>query len=82
MSEFRELTCKDISYIRAAIEGFIGQLKMDIESGEFDDERLDMQEDLLYYDKLLYTFQKAEKQSVELREVSSIGIKQRELPNK
>jgi hypothetical protein len=37
---------------------------------------------LLYYDKLLYTFQKAEKQSVELRGVSSIVIKQRETPKK
>ena len=83
MSDFKELTFKDISYIRAAIEGFIGQLKIEVESGELDDdERLDTQEDILYYDKLLYTFQKAEKQSVELREVSSICIKQRELPNK
>lgn len=83
MSEFKELTYKDISYIRAALESFIVQLKMDIESGELDDdERLDTQEDILYYEKLLYTFQKAEKQSVELREVSSIAIKQREVPNK
>jgi hypothetical protein len=78
MSNYKELTFKDISYIRAALEGFIGQLKMDIESGELDDdERLDMQEDFLYYEKLLYTFQKAEKQSVELKEVSSLVIKHR-----
>jgi hypothetical protein len=37
MSNFKELTFKDISYIRAALEGFIGQLKMNIESGELDD---------------------------------------------
>jgi hypothetical protein len=59
MSEYKALTFKDISYIRAAIEGYIGQLKFDIESAELDDdERLDTQEDLLYYDKLPNTFQK------------------------
>jgi len=79
MSNYKELTFKDISYIRTAQEGFSGQLKMDVESGELDDdEKLDAQEDLMYYEKLLYTFQKAEKQSVELREVSSLVIKQRE----
>jgi hypothetical protein len=39
--------------------------------------RLDTQEDLLYYEKLLHTFQKAEKQSVDLKEVESLVIKQR-----
>ena len=79
MSKYKELTFKDISYIRAALENFVGHLQMDIESGELDDdERLDTQEDILYYDKLLYTFQKAEKQSVELKEVASIVLKQRE----
>ena len=83
MSEFKELTYKDISYIRVALEGYIGLLSLDVECGELDDdERLDTQEDLLYYEKLLYTFQKAEKQSVELREVSSIVIKERGMPNK
>ena len=83
MSNFTELTFKDISYIRAALENHIGQLKLDIESGELgDDERLDTQEDLLYYGKLLHTFKKAEKQSVELREVSSIVVKKREPKNK
>ncbi len=67
MSELKELTYKDISYIRAAIEGFIGQLKMDLKSDELDDERLNTQENILYYEKLLYTFQKAEKQAVGLR---------------
>ncbi len=71
-------TFKEISYIRAALEGYIGLLKSDIESSELDDERLDTQEDLLFYDNLLYTFQKAEKQSVDLREVQSISIKQRD----
>lgn len=78
MSDFKELTYKDISFIRAAIEGYIGLLNLDIESGELDDdERFDIQDDLLYYEKLLYTFQKAEKQSVELRAVSSIAVKDR-----
>ncbi|WP_020409061.1 hypothetical protein [Hahella ganghwensis] len=79
MSKNRDLTYKEISYIRAALEGYIGLLKSDVDSGELDDdERLDIQEDLLFYDNLLYTFQKAEKQSVDLREVQSISIKQRD----
>lgn len=78
VSNVKELTFKDISYIRAALEGYIGLLNADIESGDIgEDERLDTQEDLLYYDKLLYEFQKAEKQSVDLREVTSIVIKGR-----
>lgn len=78
MSDSKELTFKEISYIRAALEGYIGLLKLDLESEDNDDdERLDTQEDLLYYDKLLYTFQKAEKQSVDLHEVSSLSIKSR-----
>ena len=79
MSDSKELTFKEISYIRAALEGYIGLLKLDVESEDIDDdERLDTQEDLLFYDKLLYTFQKAEKQSVDLKEVSSLSIKTRE----
>jgi len=83
MSTSRELTFKEISYIRAALEGYIGLLNEDINSNELgDDERLDTQEDIIFYDKILYTFQKAEKQSTELKEVQSISIKQREKPNK
>ena len=79
MSDSKELTFKEISYIRAALEGYIGLLKLDAESEDIDDdERLDTQEDLLFYDKLLYNFQKAEKQSVDLKEVSSLSIKTRE----
>ena len=79
MSDSKELTFKEISYIRAALEGYIGLLKLDVESEDIDDdERLETQEDLLFYDKLLYTFQKAEKQSVDLKEVSSLSIKTRE----
>jgi len=72
MSTSRELTFKEISYIRAALEGYIGLLNEDINSNELgDDERLDTQEDIIFYDKILY-----------LKEVQSISIKQREKPNK
>ncbi|AWF80227.1 MULTISPECIES: hypothetical protein [Microbulbifer] len=78
MSELRELSYKEISYIRSALEGYIGLLKLDIESEEIDDdERMDLQEDLLFYEKLLYTFQKSEKQSVDLKQIQSIAIKKR-----
>ncbi|GAB2901676.1 hypothetical protein ACCI51_13135 [Microbulbifer echini] len=78
MSELRELSYKEISYIRSALEGYIGLLKLDIESEETDDdERMDLQEDLLFYEKLLYTFQKSEKQSVDLKQIQSIAIKKR-----
>ncbi|MDH5652241.1 MAG: hypothetical protein OEZ39_10340 [Gammaproteobacteria bacterium] len=78
MSEQRELTFKEISYLRAALEAYIGIIKQDIEDDKTDeDERSDLQEDLLFYDKLLYTFRKAEKQSVELREVQTITIPKR-----
>ncbi len=83
MSTSRELTFKEISYIRAALEGYIGLLNEDINSNELDDdERLDTQEDIIFYEKILYTFQKAEKQSTELKEVQSISIKQRENANR
>lgn len=79
----RELTFKEISYIRSALEGYIGLLEIDVKSGDLDDdERLDTQEDLLFYGKLLYTFQKSEKQSTELRDVQSISISQREATDK
>ncbi|WHI48428.1 hypothetical protein [Microbulbifer sp. VAAF005] len=78
MSELRELSYKEISYIRSALEGYIGLLKLDIESEDTDDdERMDLQEDLLFYEKLLYTFQKSEKQSVDLKQIQSIAIKKR-----
>ncbi len=79
MSISRELTFKEISYIRAALEGYIGLLNQDIESNDLSgDERLDTQEDIVFYDKILYTFQKAEKQSTDLHEVQSISLKQRD----
>ena len=83
MSTSREVSFKEISYIRTALEGYIGLLNEDVESGQLgDDERFDTREDIQFYDKLLYTFQKAEKQSTDRREVQSISIKQREKPVK
>ncbi len=83
MSNSRELTFKEISYIRAALESYVGILNEDSESHQLsDDERLDLQEDILFYDKLLYSFQKAEKQSIDLREVQSISVKQCERPGR
>ena len=83
MNNSRELTFKEISYIRAALEGYICLLNENIELDQLgDDERLDNQEDILFYEKLLYTFQKSEKQSTDLREVQSILINTRTSPNK
>ena len=79
----RELTIKEISYIRSALEGYIGILVMDGKSGDLhDDERLDTQDDLLVYGKLLHTFKKIEKQSTELCDVQSFSISQRETTEK
>lgn len=79
MSNLRELTFKEISYIREALESYVGILNEDSESHEpSDDERLDLQEDILFYENLLYSFQKAEKQSIDLRKVKSISVKRRE----
>ncbi|MDH5179829.1 MAG: hypothetical protein OEZ39_18425 [Gammaproteobacteria bacterium] len=80
-----ELTFKDISYIRAALQYQLQGLEHEIaadNAGELDppltdDERVDMQEDIIYYDRLVYMFEKAEKQSVELREVQSIELPDR-----
>ena len=83
MSNFQELTFKDISYIRFALEGYIGVLKLDLDSEEMDnDERMDIQEDIIYYEKLLHLFRKSEKQSHDLKEVQAIGIPVRGKLNK
>jgi len=84
-----DLTFKEISYIRSALQYRLNGLEREIEADNegrlekplTEDEAIDIQEDILFYDKLLYTFQKAEKQSTDLREVQSISIKQREKPN-
>jgi len=84
-----ELTFKEISYIRSALQYRLNGLEREIDADNeeklekplTEDEAIDIQEDIIFYDKLLYTFQKAEKQSTDLREVQSISIKQREKPN-
>lgn len=77
-----ELTYKEVSYIRSALQYRLKGLEREIEadnSGKLDppltdDERIDIQEDIIYYDKLVYMFEKAEKQSEELKVVESIII--------
>lgn len=80
-----ELTYKEISYIRSALKFRLDCLKkelaIDDEADEknqlSEDDRHDLQEDIVFYDKLLYTFEKAEKQSVELKVVQSIDLPER-----
>ena len=77
-----ELTFKDISYIRSALQAKLKSLEAEIEADNDDkldpplteDERSDLQEDIVYYDKLLYVFEKAEKESKDLRSVQSIVL--------
>ena len=77
-----ELTFKDISYIRSALQAKLKSLEAEIQADDdekldpplAEDERLDIQEDIVYYDKLLYVFEKAEKESKELRAVQSIVL--------
>lgn len=74
-----ELTFKDISYIRSALQAKLKSLEAEIEADNNDqleeplteDERSDIQEAILYYDKLLYTFEKAEEASADLRVVQA-----------
>ncbi|VAW66936.1 hypothetical protein MNBD_GAMMA09-1421 [hydrothermal vent metagenome] len=86
-----ELTFKEISYIRAALKYRLLGLEREIEADNEDkleeplseDERVDIQEDIVVYDKLLYMFEKAEKQSQELKVVSNINLADRgEAPSK
>ncbi len=78
MSNLRELSYKEISYIRSALEICIGQLELDVAADDIDDDdRIDLQEDIMFYENILYTFKKSEKQSVDLKEVQSIAIKTR-----
>jgi hypothetical protein len=79
MSTMQELSFKDVSFIRSALEGYIGLIKLDLASDDIDDDaRLDLQEDIIYYERLLHLFRKSEKQSFDLREVQGIGIPMRE----
>jgi len=80
-----ELTFKEISYIRSALKYRLSGLEREIEADNenaldkprTEDERMDIQEDIIFYDKLLYTFEKSEKQSQELKVVESIIVPER-----
>lgn len=84
-----ELTYKDISYIRSAIQAKLQSLGAEIEADNDDqldeplteDERQEIQEAIVYYDKLLYMFEKAEKESNDLRVVPNIVLPGRKPPD-
>lgn len=72
------MSYKEVSYIRSALEICIGQLELDVASDDIDDDdRIDLQEGIIFYENILNTFQKSEKQSVDLKQVQSIAIKTR-----
>ena len=81
-----ELSFKEISYIRAALQYRLNGLEREIEADNdntleqplSEDERTSIQEDIVFYDKLLYQFEKAEKQSQAMRSVESIVIPARD----
>ena len=75
-----ELGFKNISYIRRALQGKLGHLKWMLrqdDNKELAEARQQIQEDILYYNGLLNTFETAEKQSYELREVASLCVPER-----
>ena len=80
-----ELQFKTISYIRTALHSKRGHLKWMLEQDDKKalpeplsiEARRQIQEDLLYYDGLINTFDTAVKQSYELREVASICVPER-----
>jgi len=80
-----ELEFKTISYLRAALQNKRGHLEWTLEQ---DDKkalpeplsaqaRQQIQEDMIYYDGLINTFETAEKQSIETREIASIWVPER-----
>lgn len=81
-----ELTFKEISYIRSALKYRLQGLEREVDADNDDqldesfteDERIDLQEDIVFYDKLLYLFEKAEKQSQELKVVQSVSLPSRD----
>ena len=81
-----ELSFKEISYIRAALQYRLNGLEREIEADNdnalkqplSEDERVSIQEDTVFYDKLFYQFEKAEKQSQAMRSVESIVIPARD----
>jgi len=79
------LEFKTISYIRVALHSKRGHLKWTLEQDDKKalpepltaEARQQIQEDMLYYDGLINTFDTAVKQSFELREVASIWVPER-----
>ncbi|MCE2027416.1 hypothetical protein [Sessilibacter corallicola] len=77
-----ELTFKDISYIRSALQYRLAGLEREIISDNknslekplSEDERIEIQEDIIFYDKLLYQFEQAEKQSQVMKITPSIVL--------
>ena len=77
-----KLDFKEISYIRAALQYRLSGLEREFEADNNDsldpplseDERIDIQEDIIFYDKLLYQFEKAEKQSYEFKTVPDLVL--------
>jgi len=77
-----ELEFKTISYIRYALQDKRGHLRWTLEQDDKKalpapltaEARQQIQEDILYYDGLINTFETEEKQSFELREVASICV--------
>ena len=76
---------KNISYIRTAMYSKRGHLKWMLEQDDKKalpeplsaDARRQIQEDILYYDGLINTFDTAYQQSYELREVAEILVPER-----
>ena len=76
MKDIKELSDKEVSCIRAALAQYLALLQKQIDDGVDDDQRLDLQEDIMTYVKLLYRFEKAEKHSQDFKLVNcGIGIK-------
>ena len=79
------LEFKSISYIRAALQNKLGHLEWTLEQDDKKalpeplsaEARQQIQDDILYYDGLIHTFETAEKQSFELREVAEILVPER-----
>ncbi len=77
-----QLNFSEISGIRCALGGMLGHLKWTLEQDDKKalpepltvEARQQIQEDILYYNGLINTFEAAENQSIELREVVAICV--------
>jgi hypothetical protein len=77
-----QLSFSEISGIRRVLGGMLGHLEWTLKQDDKKalpeslsaEARLQIQEDILYYKGLFNTFETAENQSVELREVASICV--------